>query len=335
MFKPVGFLVVVLLAMSFANPLASAPAPAAAQAFGGRILAPAGRQAAWLDLEAPRPRPVTQLDAPAYVTDVSAVSAASMAVLAVSSPFGGQGLTGTDLLGLDADGMLSPLVQRIDQSESLGAPAWWADGSGILFQHEDHSVVGIGYLGVSTVQYATSIESVQPDRSGRALLINNARQPGTAPDGTRFVFVRTSTEGTALITCTYPEPSEKILIPAGPFRDIASPRYAPQGDRIAFMAPGVFVGQAAPSLLAGLVGAGIALAHGFPWDLWVVGADGSGVHRLAQLGADDATVAWSPDGVQLFVYGGMGSFLVDANTGEVTPIPYVAGYGGVAWLAES
>ena len=112
-------------------------------------------------------------------------------------------------------------------------------------------------------------------------------------------------------------------------------RYAPQGDRIAFMAPGVFVGQASPNLVAGLLGAGIALAHGFPWDLWVVSADGSGVRRLAELGGDDATVAWSPDGGQLFVYGGTGSFLVDASTGEVTPIPYVAGYGGVAWLAES
>jgi Tol biopolymer transport system component len=336
MFGRAGFLVVVLLAMSFANPLATPPAPAAAQAFGGRILAPAGRQAAWLDLEAPRPRPVTQLDAPAYVTDVSAVSGASTAVLAVSSPFGGQGSTGTDLFALDLPaGVLSPLVQRTNASESLGAPAWWADGSRLLFQNEDHGVVGIGYLGVSTVIYPTRIESVQPDGSGRKLLVNDARQPAPAPDGTGFAFLRTSTEGTALIMRTYPEPSEKILIPAGAFRDITSPRYAPQGDRIAFMAPGTFVGQASPNLLIGLLGAGIALAHGFPWDLWVVSADGSGVRRLAQLGGDDATVAWSPDGGRLFVYGGTGSFLVDASSGEVTALPYVAGYGGVAWIAES
>ena len=51
--------------------------------------------------------------------------------------------------------------------------------------------------------------------------------------------------------------------------------------------------------------------------------------------AEVQSVAWSPDGGQLFVYGGTGSFLVDAITGEVTPIPYVAGYGGVAWLAGS
>src|SRR5207245_7451691 len=110
-----------------------------------------------------------------------------------------------DLLVLDlAAGVLSPLVQRTDASESLGASAWWEDGSGLLFQNEDHSVVGIGYLGVSTVVYPTRIESVQPDGSGRKLVVNDARQPATAPDGARFAFLRTSTEGTALITRTYP-----------------------------------------------------------------------------------------------------------------------------------
>ena len=45
-----------------------------------------------------------------------------------------------------------------------------------------------------------------------------------------------------------------------------------------------------------------------------------------------ATAIW---GWRLELYLTVGSFLVLASTGEVTPIPYVAGYGGVAWLAES
>jgi hypothetical protein len=335
MFKRVGLLVLVLLAINFAVPLGAPPAPAAAEGVGGRILAPAGRQAAWLDLAAPRPRPLTQLYAPAYVSDVAALSA-STAVLAVSRPFGEQGPLGTDLLGLDpASGVLSPIVQRIDASESLGAPAWWADGSDLLFQREDHSVVGIGYAGVASVMYPTRIETVKPDGSERTVIVTDARQPAPAPDGSHFAFLRTSTDGTALIMRTYPEPAEQILISAGPFRDIASPRYSPRGDRIAFMAPGTFVGRSAPNLLMSLLGVGIVSAHGFPWDWWVVGADGSDVRCLAQLGGDDAPVAWSPDGAQLFVYGGTGSFLVDASTGEVTPMAYIAGYGGVAWLADS
>lgn len=111
--KHVACTVLAVLVMGLASPALVITAPAASQALGGRILAPASGQAAWLDLDAPRPRPVTQLDAPAYVTDVSAVPGASAAALAVSSPFGGQGLTGTDLLVLDLSaGSLSPLVQR-------------------------------------------------------------------------------------------------------------------------------------------------------------------------------------------------------------------------------
>lgn len=64
----------------------------------------------------------------------------------------------------------------------------------------------------------------------------------------------------------------------------------------------------------------------------MVGADGSGLQRLAQVGADDGTVSWSPDGTELFVYGGTGSFPVDATTGDVTPLSYLAGYGSTAWV---
>jgi hypothetical protein len=56
------------------------------------------------------------------------------------------------------------------------------------------------------------------------------------------------------------------------------------------------------------------------------------MRRLAQLGADDGTVSWSPDGDELFVYGGAGSFLVELATGDVTPLGYIAGYGATAWL---
>jgi len=42
--------------------------------------------------------------------------------------------------------------------------------------------------------------------------------------------------------------------------------------------------------LAGLFGASVALAHGIPWDSWLMNADGSDLHRAAETGADEPSV---------------------------------------------
>jgi hypothetical protein len=67
----------------------------------------------------------------------------------------------------------------------------------------------------------------------------------------------------------------------------------------------------------------------------MVGLDGSEPRLIAEVGADDATVAWSPDATQLFVYGGTGSFIVDLGTGEIAAFSYLAGYGTTAWVPVS
>jgi Tol biopolymer transport system component len=275
---------------------------------------------------------VTHFDQPAYVSDVAANPATPLAALAVVRPLGDSGPSGSDLLGVDlTSGQLTGIVQRNSQAESLGAPAWWFDGGSLLFERRDRSVIGVSYPGGSVVLYPSRVDVVQSDGSGRTVLVQDGRQPAPAPDGSAFTFLRSSSEGTALIVRAFPDPAERVLIPANRFRDLASPRYSPQGDRIAFMAPDTFVGQV-PMLFASSFFALVARAHGFPWDLWLVGTDGSDLRRLAQLGADDGTVSWSPDGSRLFVYGGAGSFLVDLTTGAVTQLDYIVGYGATAWL---
>src|SRR5213082_549603 len=82
-----------------------------------------------------------------------------------------------------------------------------------------------------------------------------------------------------------------------------------------------------------ILGSGVGLAHGLPWNLWAVSRTGSGLRQLAAVGADDASVAWAPDGGQLFVYGSKGARIVDASTGETDVLPYLAGYGAIAWLS--
>jgi Tol biopolymer transport system component len=123
------------------------------------------------------------------------------------------------------------------------------------------------------------------------------------------------------------------LIPAGRFPDIARPRFSPRGDQIAFVAA---IGPGAPrEPLNGGFGPRVALAHGLLWNVRIVGLDGSESRLVADVGADDATVAWSPDETQLFVYGGPGSFIVDLRTGEIGAFRHLAGYGSTSWVPVS
>ena len=117
----------------------------------------------------------------------------------------------------------------------------------------------------------------------------------------------------------------------GRFADLAYPQFSPNGTEIAFVAPQSGVnGHLSPFDI--LLGVQLAFAHGIPWDPWLVSADGTGLRRIAETGADEPSVAWSPDALQLFVYSGTGSYLIEANTGAVTPLTFVQGSGLVAWV---
>lgn len=313
--------------------------PQAAVAASGQVLAPVGRQVAWLQLTAPRRQVLTTLSDPASVSDLAATATSPYAALAVSTPFGGkQGAVGNDLVRMDTtSGELSPLLTRASAQESLAAPAWSFDASALLFERDDLAAPLARYPGESTPRYASRIETVAADGSNRAVLIGSGRMPAPSPDGDSVAVVQTTSQGTALMLWSRATGAMQAMIPAGEFPDIAYPRFSPAGDQIAFMVPEpVFDGsQPAPDAACGVwhLGPCVASAHGLPWNLWLVTRDGSGAVELAQVEGDDASVAWSPDGSELLVYGGGGSYLVDAASGSFQLVSYLVGYGSIAWLA--
>jgi dipeptidyl aminopeptidase/acylaminoacyl peptidase len=294
--------------------LGAVPFPVAerleAQLPSGSVLAPMGRQVGWLNFDAPRPRVVATLAAGAYVLDVTAVPGAGLAVIAVANDAQGGDLHTLDL----TSGQIGDFLPR-SGSDSLSAPAWLA-GGGLVFQREDLTV-GPANLNTTTSRSAARIDLVQLDGSGRTLFIQDGHFAATSPDGSRIAFVRFSDRGVGLSLRTFPEPIGRLLVLPGHFVDASYLRFSPRGDRLAFMSPGTLMTQRPTwsSLLR--FGPRVAYAHGTTtWDVWVINSDGSGLRRLAHVESDDGSVSWSPNGTQLFVYGGTGAHLVDALTGE-------------------
>jgi WD40-like Beta Propeller Repeat len=303
------------------------------------ILAVAGRQVAWLNFEAPRDRPLSRLAASSNALEITAQPDTTHVVVSVGAAFPGGGLRGADLLNLDlATGDTTPLLLRADGRESLDSPTWWPDRATLLFERQDLGGQPVGAPGQEVPRYPSRIERVMADGSGRAVLLDEGRQPSAAPDGTRLVYARTRNQGAALLIWSELDGSIQTLIPEGRFADVAYPQFSPHSDQVAFVAPqsGLNGSIQKPRLaLDALFGPAVAYAHGIPWDPWIVNADGSGLHRVAETAADEPSVAWSPDQQQLFVYTGIGSSIVDATTGEVTPLSFVKGYGPTVWLASS
>jgi hypothetical protein len=298
----------------------------------GAIFASVQRQAGLLPLDAPRPRLLTQFQAPTYVTDVD-VAATGWAVIVVRSIFAGSDVFGGDLIALDPrSGDTQPLVVRADATESFGAPQRSADGSWLVFHREDQRRPPVAYPYQADVRYPTRIEAAASDGLQRRILVDDGLQPALSPDGSTVAYVRPSAAGTALLARRVDALDERELVPAGRFPDVGHPRFSPGGDRIA-IAVAVLGGARDGPFMSSFL-AGLALAHGLPWDIWTIGIDGSELHLTASVGADDPNVAWSPDGRQLFVYGGTGSFIVDVSSGEIRSLPYLAGYGSIAWVPD-
>jgi len=300
------------------------------------ILGVAGRQVAWLNLEAPRPKNLTNLPAPAGALDVGARPGLERAVISVAGPFPGGGQRGADLMLLDlTSGATSTLTTRLEARESLLSPTWWPDGNDVLFQRVDLLGQTVGAPGQEVPRYPSRIEVVRANGDDRVTLVADGREPTPAPDGSRIVFARTTNTGASILSVANGGGPEQVLVAPGRFADVAYPRFSPSGDQIAFVAPQSGLNSYAPSpatLLAHLFGPSVAEAHGIPWDPWIMNADGSNLHRAAVVGGDEPSVSWSPDGAFLFVYSGIGSSVVDARSGETTPLTFVTGYGPTAWL---
>jgi WD40-like Beta Propeller Repeat len=324
-----------VLASSLPGPTV-APWATAQPLASGRVLASARGQVAWLDLLAPRPTPLTQLVRPDYPADVAATPGVSFAVASVVSALSASsGGMGGDLVSIDLQsGATRLLLARQTDAESLDLPAIWPDGSGILYQRSNLRAA-LPMPGQAAPQYRSRVEQIDPAGVAPLPLVEDARYPGPAPDGAHFAFVRSTDRGAGIFRHSLSDGSDVELVAPGQFLALAYPRFSPDGQQVAFAAISLLtpIGRA-PRDAWDILNPRPAMAHGFPWEAWVVNADGTNLRQIPDVIDDDPSVAWSPDGSQLLVYGGWGSFVVDMASGNAEALPYLAGYGSIAWLPD-
>jgi Tol biopolymer transport system component len=98
------------------------------------------------------------------------------------------------------------------------------------------------------------------------------------------------------------------------------PRWSPDGRRIAFYS-----------------------ARGGKYDVWVVGADGTGLRQItSSTSRSGAMPAWSPDGSRLSLMSAVASYIVDLSKGETAAVPEVipaqneagAGFSAFDWSPD-
>jgi Tol biopolymer transport system component len=246
--------------------------------------------------------------------------------------------SGADLMIANADGSNAhPFAERDAPNTVLETPQWAASGR--------------VYYTVRRVTNGREAQSIvrQTEGGQPELLVDNAYSPAISPDESTLIYIRSTRAGQTLFKKTLGESGDGCeLISDQVFQYLSLPRISPDGKRVALGGSGEANLQqsgcggdprakpsaSGPTLaldLAAVLQPEVAYAHGLPADIYSMNLDGSNLTRMADIKDDDPTVAWSPDGSKLGIFGVAALFIVDSKGGPTDKLVDQGGYGGLDW----
>lgn len=216
---------------------------------------------------------------------------------------------GSDLHLIDLGSEIDiPVREHGRQGEFFWTPAWFPDGSGLLYSHQVNEASEGGGL------FSVDIEILALDSGVVTLLREDATDPAVSPDGSLLAFVDQPATDHVLAVMDFPsgEP-RRLLDTTNNLAFFRFPRFSPDGQWIAFLASGDGPLAAAASPDRTLTPPAATLSNGVQ-DVWLIRPDGTGLTRLTTVLEDTPDYSWSTDGRHILLRGAFGVYLVEVAT---------------------
>jgi len=201
---------------------------------------------------------------------------------------------GADLWMSNRDGSgRKELVHHSAPGEFVSRPNWLPNGKQIVFDVRGTKADG---------QPDLRVESLDLDTMKRERLAADSVEPAMHPDGKTLAYVyinqRTQHEQIMLADLTNGQSKPLTGTDATQVYNVEL-TWSPDGEWLAW-------GAADPTVLVpsgGGLRAAVAATHPFLQDVWVIKRDGTELHRLADIGESQPSLAWSQDGVYVYAMG--------------------------------
>jgi len=291
----------------------------------------------WIyDLNSRQQTKITNLPGGAAVTGVSFSPDGKQVVYSQFWRRENERASGADLFIANADGSNARVVAQRDAANGVVEQPQWV-GSHVYFS------VRRTTAGREALSIARQAEGGQPET-----LVDGGYNPAVSPDESTLVYLRNTRAGQSMMKRTIGQQTDCELLSDQVFQYLSQPRISPDGTKIALGGSGEPSAQPStcggdnrpkPTGLAPLLqladwlspSVAYATAHGLPADVYTLAIDGSNLQRVADIKDDDPTVAWSPDGSRMAIFGIAALYLVDSKGGPTTKLTEQGGYGGLDW----